>query len=256
MTRSILSRLILLAFGILAVAGAATAMRVNQWSPIDAFLEHRNTTPLVGTTMADSLKPGSTQAANHSPFGAYDPMAVPPAVGFVSGTAGAIEPGRESTSGFGPDRLQGAPSAGGSGESASLGGLWRLMGLARHHDATVSTRVPSTRAAAAPKPPRTSSSRHASGGGNVTAPVVSAANPVGTIAMVTTPAILIGNNAAPVTKLISGATGGGTLSTPGGTKLTVGATGGGMSATPEPPAALLIGTGLLALVLTLRRVRA
>lgn len=256
MTRSVFSRLILLTCGILTIAGAAGAMRVKHWTPIDAFLEHRNTTPVIGSTMGGDLRPSSTMALNHRGFGAFDPDALAPG-GFVTGTAGKLDMGKRSDAGWADDRLPGAPSAGTTGGSASLGGLWRLMGLAHGQDhaaATSTTHSTVTHTAATAKPTTHSSTSH------TTAPTVSTtvADPVATIAQVTTPAILIGNNTTPVSGLINGSTTltGGSI-TPGHTKTGIGAGTGvsGFSATPEPTSALLFGTGLLLLSMTLRRRR-
>ena len=241
MTRSIFSRLILFVCGILTIAGASAAMRVKHWTPIDAFLEYRNTTPVIGSTIGTDATPGGAMAFNRTGFGAYHPDALAPG-GFVTGTAHKLDAGRRTDMDFDDERLPGAAAAGVSGPSASLAGLWRLMGFA-HAESHTGTGNSHTHVSS-PKP-----TTHHPAAAAHPAPTL-----VGTVAQVTTPAILIGNNPTAVGGLIGGTTQlpSGSFAT-GGTKSPGGV--GSFSATPEPASALLFGTGLLALSMVFRRRR-
>ena len=250
MIRSALRRPILVSSAILgiAAAGTAAAMHTTPWAPIDAFLDQRSAPTSEQALLANDTSSSAYRAPGRTPFGAYNPKAEGPAA-FATGSPVTHDSAKPpSASGFAADRLHGANAARGNGPSASAGNLWRLMGLAHANAASsaAATHASTPRQAAAPKSPKTPSSH--SGSGHAQAPT-----PVATLAQ-TTPAMLIGNDPAPVGSLIGGAAGSPIPPPGGGVKIAGG--GGSLAATPEPAPALLFGTGLIGLAALVRRRRA
>ncbi|HZR24224.1 MAG TPA: hypothetical protein VFA59_11590, partial [Vicinamibacterales bacterium] len=251
MIHSYVRRGLVLTVGVLAIAGAATAMRLDRWAPVESFLERGRAVFGHPDDRNNSSVPlGLTAATGRRDVAAYNPAAEP-RTGYVTGTAGKLTDGRSVDHGFAPDSLQGAMATG-SDADVSLSSLWRLMGLARHHEATPSTRTgtaPSHSAGAprTPAPPKPPHAPHASPHPptSTTTPtptttttplphapatvVASVITHAPTTTTTTSPAILIGSNPPSVSGLIGGGSTtstGGSFGSGGGGTVGTGGTGG------------------------------
>jgi hypothetical protein len=294
---------ILLAVALLCTATAGyAALRWTTWMPADACL-------LCAKAPADATSAGA---------GAIDnPVGSRGSLGTVAGnSAGAFTPGPLGASGSasatdgangGSSRFGSAPrgwqpwgvgtgtfrvsSSEGSGSSAALGGLWRLVSLSRPGGGGPSvasntagtshtnTAAPATTPAPAHHTPKPPASSAPSSGTHTSAPATPSAGngpPASANASIVSGPISsggtsaggsTGGSSAPTDPFHShedpppppfggggGSTGGGGGFDPGGSG-GVPVSGGGVSATPEPGAVLLLGSGLLAILGVLRRRR-
>ena len=282
LNRSRIIRRVLIVVAVLLVSGAAAAMKLTSWTPANMCFcptpDHPDSAVKsdAGTELilpAGTLRvPLDTNTTAHSKGGALGAPVVGLAEKSPNGNANAVGKPSWAPWGNNGNRRHGssASSSSGSGPSASLGGLWKMMNFAgRAHNSeqqSVSARVatPSQRAARptpspAPKPSKPSHPSPSTPPSAAVSPAIPSVVEVGTVALAgsafredATPVAELVTNPMPIPAL-KGSLG---ASLGHGNAANVhGGAASNLAATPEPGSFALIATGLLGIAGLLRRKR-
>src|SRR4051812_4932436 len=198
---------------VLALGAGLAAKKWTQWSPVNACLCLRPDSG--GTTAADTSSDPLGGAAAYSGRGSgaggavnLGALAATPLGGGNAGAraASGSQGGRHSWAAWGSGaHFARYSNGGGSGPSAGLGGLWRMMSLARHQSAPgVSTpRAPRAARVASARAPRASHGSPTAGSGP---PSVTATQPT----LVAQAGNSFGTHETPISGLVNPSAGSGT----------------------------------------------